>query len=199
METWFAEFLGHPTVLAGLLFFAPFVLEEAAILSGAGLSAAEELSASAALIALYLGTVVSDWLLYALGAVAGRSARLRAWIGPNYIERGRNILRRGAVEAGLMARLVPWLLFPVFVASGFLKVGFLRFVSVNSVIALVYVNVLFWSLYGLDLVLFDMFERWGWAIVVVVTVLILAVSRIAGRRYGASDPGETDRSRTDCS
>ncbi|WP_040485461.1 DedA family protein [Lutibaculum baratangense] len=187
METWFAQFVGHPLVLAGLLFVAPFLLEEAAILSGAGIAAAGELSLPVTIGALYLGIVASDWLLYGLGAAAGRSERLRAWIGPDYIERGRRILHRGALGAGLMARLVPWLLFPVFVASGFLRVGFARFALVNAGIALVYVNVLFWSVYGLDLILFELFEQWGWVIVAAFAVGVVALSRIAARRQAARE------------
>lgn len=188
METLYEQSLGNPTVLALLLFLGPFVLEEAAIVSGSALSAAEEIQPFAALVALYLGTVVSDWLLYGIGAAAGRSARLRAWIGPGYIESGRKILDRGATGAAIMARLIPWLLFPVFVASGFVNVGFIRFAAVNAAVAFGYVNLLFWGIYGLDLVLFQTFERWGWALVALTTVLVIAVIRSAGRRVRGSDP-----------
>lgn len=197
MDAWFIHFLGHPVVLTGLLFLAPFVLEEAAILSGAGLAAAGELPALVALIALYAGTVVSDWALYALGAAAGRSARVRSWIPENYIRHGHDILHRGVLGAALVARLVPWLLFPVFVASGFLSVGFARFAAVNAVIAFVYVNVLYWSIYGLDLLLFEIFDEWGWVAVLVLIVVVIAISRRVSRRYRDSkvpnpDPGPPD-------
>ena len=183
LEQLLDQYLGNPYVLAALLFLAPFVLEEAAILTGAALAAAGELPTAIALAAVAIGMVVSDWLLYALGAVAGRSRRMRRWIGEDSIARGQRLLERGAVPAALLARLIPWLLFPIFVASGFLGVGFRRFALVNAGIAVVYIAVLFFGVYGLNLVIFDLLEGWGWAVVALLLACVVALSRWAARRY----------------
>jgi membrane protein DedA with SNARE-associated domain len=183
LEQLLEQYLGDPVVLAGLLFVAPFVLEEAAILTGAALAAAGELPTGVALAAVASGMVVSDWLLYALGAVAGRSRRIRGWIGEDSIGRGQRLLERGALPAALLARLIPWLLFPIFVASGFLGVGFRRFALVNAGIASVYIVVLFFGVYGLNLVIFDLLDGWGWVAVAILLACVVALSRWAGRRY----------------
>jgi membrane protein DedA with SNARE-associated domain len=183
LEQLLDQYLGNPYVLAALLFLAPFVLEEAAILTAAALAAAGELSTSIALAAVAIGMVVSDWLLYALGAIAGRSRRIRGWIGEESIARGQRLLERGALPAALLARLIPWLLFPIFVASGFLGVGFRRFALVNAGIAVVYIAVLFFGVYGLNLVIFDLLEGWGWAVVALLLACVVALSRWAARRY----------------
>lgn len=175
---------GDPIVLAALLFLAPFVLEEAAILMGAGIAVAGELPAAVAAGALYLGIVVSDWLLFIGGAWAARSGRIRGWIGTGNIDKGRRLLERGTFLASLSARLVPWLLMPIFVACGFVGIGFARFAFINAVIALVYLNVLFWAAYGFNLVLLDLFARWGWVLVVGFAIAIVLATRIAGRRWG---------------
>lgn len=183
MESLFEQFLGNPLVLAALLFLGPFVLEEVAIFTGAALAAAGELPPAVALAALGLGTVVSDWALYAAGAIAGRSGRIRSWIGEETILRGRKLLSRGVVAGALTARLVPWLLLPVFVASGFLGIGFRRFALVNAIIATVYIAALFFGVYGFNLVLFDILGGWGWFAVIACAVGIVLLSRKAARRY----------------
>lgn len=187
MEALIEQYLGNPAVLALLLFLAPFVLEEAAILTGAALAASGEMSMALALAAISTGMIVSDWTLYAIGALAGRSRRIRGWIDAATLSRGRQLLDRGAWPAGLLARLIPWLLFPIFVASGFLGVGFRRFALINGLIAAVYILVLFFGVFGLNLVLFDWLGNWAWAVVALLLVAVVAAGRSAARRYLGKD------------
>lgn len=62
MEALIEQYLGNPLVLAMLLFLAPFVLEEAAILTGAALAASGEMPTWLALAAIAAGMIASDWL-----------------------------------------------------------------------------------------------------------------------------------------
>lgn len=177
------QILGDPVLQLSLIFLGPYLLEEAAILSAAALAAGGELRAITAFAAVYLGIVTSDWLIYAIGWGAGRSARLRAWVGEKAISRGRQLLSGGALAAGISARLVPWLLFPVFVASGFLGVRFRRFALINAGIAVVYTAILFLALYFFNVALFDMFAGWGWLAVVLAGVFLLLAIWAGRRRY----------------
>jgi membrane protein DedA with SNARE-associated domain len=187
MDALIEQFAGDPIVLAILLFLAPFVLEEAAIVGGAAVAGAGELPAAVALASLFLGVVVSDWVLYAVGAGVGRSAWLRRQIEPKTLEAGRELLLRGLWTAGMLARLVPWLLLPVFVASGYLGVGFWRFAAVNALIATIYVNVFFWGAYGVNLAIFDLLDGWGWAVAGALVIAVVAGARIARRRLAPRD------------
>ena len=189
MEVLFKQYLGEPYVLGVLLFAAPFVLEEAAILMGGALAADGELPEGAVLLILLAGVIVSDWLLYGIGAAAGSSARVRAFVGEENVARGGRLLRRGMLEAALLAHLVPWLLFPIFVACGFLRVGFARFAIVNAPIAVVYVNVLYWGVYGMNLVLFEWLDDWGYAVAAGLVVIAMLASRRLARRYSDPEPG----------
>lgn len=188
MDDILAQFLGDPVLQLFLLFVTPFVLEEAAILSAAALAAAGELAAPIAFAAVYAGIVVSDWVLYAAGKAAGSSRRIRRWVGEDVIARGRRILERGAMGAAVTARLVPWLLFPIFVASGFLGVSFVRFALVNALVALVYAAAAFLGLYLFNVALFELFDTWGWVAASVAALAVLAVLLLVRRRYREGDP-----------
>jgi membrane protein DedA with SNARE-associated domain len=192
MDDFFAHFLGHPVLQVFLLFVTPLVLEEAAILSAAVLAAGGELGAPIAFAAVYAGIVVSDWLLYAAGVAAGRSRRIRGWLGEDVIARGRGILHRGAFAAAVTARLVPWLLFPIFVASGFLGVSFARFALVNALVALVYTAAAFLGLYFFNVALFELFDGWGWLAASVAAVVMLAALLIARRLYRDDDRADAE-------
>ena len=179
--------LDHPELQLVLLFITPFALEEAAILSSAALAAGGELNGLIAFLAVYSGIVVSDWALYAAGWGAGRSQRLRSWLGEDTISRGQRILDRGALGAAMAARLVPWLLFPIFVASGFLRVGFARFALVNAGVAFAYTAIAFLGLYVFNVALFDLFERWGWLAALLAGGFMLAALLFFRRGYRDGD------------
>ncbi|MFD1913770.1 DedA family protein [Halodurantibacterium flavum] len=188
MEQLIERFMDAPLVLAALLFAGTFILEEAAIVTGAALAAAQDLSAPLAFAALSLGLIVSDWVLYAIGAAAARIGWFRQKLGEENIARGRDLLARGVWPAGLTARLVPWLLFPVFVASGFLGVGFLRFALANAAIGIAYLAILFFGIYGFNLVLFDWLAGWGWVGVIGLAAALMALTRWVGYRYRRTHP-----------
>lgn len=183
MENLIANNIGNPLVLVVLLFLGTFVLEEAAILIAAGLAASGELPASLALAAIASGIIVSDWCLYGLGALAVRSARIARWVSPARIDLGRSLLQRNTFVAGLIARIIPWLLFPIFVASGFLNVGFIRFALVNAAIALIYVLALFYGAFSLSSVLIDWLGGWAWLLGAVLLFAMLWGGRTFAKRY----------------
>lgn len=183
MEALIQQSLGNPLLLAVLLFFATFVMEEVAIFVAAGLAAAGEMTTGLALAALIGGMIVSDWCLYGLGAMARRHDRVARWVSPRKLEQGRLLLRRSTLVAGLLARIVPWLLAPVFMASGFLRVGFRRFALVNATIAVVYIPFLFFGAFSLYGVLLERLGAWAWVAGGAVVLAILWGVRALARHY----------------
>lgn len=192
MEALIEQNLGHPMLLAALLFLATFVLEEAAILLAAGLAASDEMTSGLALASVGAGMIVSDWCLYGLGALAARHRRIAEWVSRDRLNEGRRLLQRSTLAAGLLARLVPWLLFPVFVASGFLRVGFRRFALINAAIVLIYVPAVFYGAFGLYAVLMEWLGDWAWLAGAAALLAILWGGRLVARRY-LSDTTAPDR------
>lgn len=183
MEDLIAQYIGNPLVLCVLLFGATFVLEEAAILVAAGLAAGGELPAGLAVAAVGSGIIVSDWCLYGLGALAVRHARIARWVSPARVEQGRGLLQRSMFAAALIARLIPWLLFPIFVASGFLGIGFRRFALINAAIAVVYVLALFYGAFGVSSVLIDWAGGWAWLFGAGLLLVLIWGGRVIAKRY----------------
>ena len=172
LHAWLSELAGEEWLQLGLLFAATFVLEEGALIAAAGLAAAGELSPLAAAAAVFGGIVVSDWVLYWMGHLGARVPWFRRRVGEATLDRGRRYLAGELVLALLAARLVPWLLFPIFISCGFLGVGFRRFVLLNFAIAAVYTALLFGGTLLLGELVFAYLENWGW---LVLGTLALAV------------------------
>jgi len=189
-QQWLAEAAGDPWLLCALLFAGTFVLEEAAILGGAFLTAAGELSAPAALAALYAGMAISDWCLYYLGHLARRVRWSRRIVSERTIERGQDYLRGQLAMALLAARLVPWLLFPIFIACGFVAVGFRHFALINLAIGLVYTLAIFMTALLLGELAFEYLHRWGWLVLAIAALAAMAAHRLFARRHEkAATPG----------
>lgn len=184
MEALVEQYLGNPLVLAWLLLAANFVMEEGAILAGAALAAADEIGLGLALAALVVGNILSDWLLYGVGVLAGKSSLVRRWIDGVMLDHARRLLVRGVWPAAILARLLP----PVFIASGYVRVGFRRFAVVNGVVAIIYTTGLFFGSYGINLVLFDWLGNWAWLAVAALVVAVVWLShRFAVHYLGAED------------
>lgn len=181
-QAWLAETAGNPWLQSALLFAGTFVLEEAALLTGGLLAAAGELPAAYALGALLAGMVVSDWCLYGVGHLAGRIGWLRGRLGQRTLERGRRYLDGNLAVALVAARLVPWLLFPIFVSCGFVGIGFKRFLAINLVIATIYTTGLFVAVMLLGQVVFDYLDTWGWLLFGAIILTVALVHYFLARR-----------------
>ena len=180
------QYSDHPWVILAILFFVPFASEELALITGAGLAASGVISPEICLSVILSGIIISDWALYFLGHVAGRISIIRRKIGENRIEHGRQILRRGTLTAAVIARLLPWLLFPVIVASGFLRTGFAAFAIVNACIATIYATAIFLAAFRFNLAAFDVLDGWGWIAIALAMVIILMLGRFAAKRCAAA-------------
>ena len=133
-----AEWL--PFWKAAGFFFATFVLEDVAAVGAGLLLAAGQISWLAAFTACFLGIWLGDAGLYALARFAGRGwferssfrkfsakvARSEKW----FTERGTPIL--------IFSRLVPGARLPTYLAAGFLRVPFTRFLLVTGMAAFVW-------------------------------------------------------------
>jgi membrane protein DedA with SNARE-associated domain len=165
-----ANYAGRPDVLLLILFLTPFVLEEAALLTAASVATTGILSPVLAITPILLGIIISDWFLYGIGHLAGRSLKVRRCIGEERLAKGKRILdRKGTFAAAVTARLVPWLLLPIYVASGVVGVRFRHFAPINAAVAAVHAILVFILAYEFNSLLVEYFRPW-----------IVAVTAIAG-------------------
>ena len=184
------QYSNHPLVLLAILFAIPFASEELALLTGAGLAASDVISPEICLGVIIFGIIVSDWALYLLGHAAGRISIIRRRIGEDRIKRGRQILRRGTLTAAVIARLLPWLLLPVFVTSGFLRTGFVSFAIVNGCVATVYATAVFLLAFRFNLAAFDVLDQWAWIAIALAMVAVLILGRFAAKKYAGAFPSD---------
>jgi len=177
-----------PTFVSALTLQSPLILllglaaltifhEDIAIAAGAGIVTAGSMTVGTVALALVVGIIGGDMLIYGLGRLADDIPWIRRRTDSPLFQRCRATLERNLVSALLVCRIVPGLLFPTYLACGLTKVRFGRFAVITATTATLHVGILLISLTTLftaqavDL---------RWAGIALVLMLVLARTRTVG-------------------
>lgn len=130
------------TAIFFLFFFATFVTEDGACLAAGALAGQGRVSLSLAISACFFGIVVGDVGLYAIGRVSGtalHSSKLfRRFVSIEALETASDWLEQRGATAIFISRFVAGLRLPTYLAAGFLKTNFLKFLFYFLVAAAVW-------------------------------------------------------------
>lgn len=147
-----ASFIGGamspPAILLLLIVIATLVLEDVATVVVGMLAAHGSIPIGLALTGLILGTIIGDLALHLAGRWAARSDWGQRLHDNPWVRRAEEWLRRRQLRALALARFVPGLRLPTFVASGFLKLPLLRTFAVLAAVTLIWTPALFWLSHG---------------------------------------------------
>ncbi|WP_448206796.1 VTT domain-containing protein [Azospirillum sp. sgz302134] len=130
--------LAFPIALAALT----VLHEDVAIAAGAGLVSAGTLDFSLTATALLAGIIGGDCLIYSLGLLSTRVARLRRYTERPAFSKCRSALENNLLATLITARLVPGVLFPMYFACGAIRVRFDRFLLTTLATAVLHVGIL---------------------------------------------------------
>ena len=130
-------------ILAGLiLFLAALVHEDLGIVTAGYYVIERDVPITLAAVAVYLGDVTCKGILYGLGVAARRLPWAQRWLIGERVERARRRLEQRLVPAMVLCRFTPGLLFPTFLACGWLRVPFARFALSTALTAVLYVPLM---------------------------------------------------------
>jgi membrane protein DedA with SNARE-associated domain len=163
-----------------------FVQEDTPTVSAALLSAAGSLSWRSGFLGCFLGIWIGDALLYLVARAWGRPLAERGWV--------RRFLDRAAVAQSerwfekkgtwliLTSRFVPGTRLPTYLAAGFLRLSFPRFLLMTGIAVGVWTAALFGlaRLFGDELL--ARLRSWGsggWTILVATALLVIAIRWLA--------------------
>ena len=171
----------NPWMIALAIVVATFVLEDAATIAAALLSADGMIAPFAALGALIAGIFAGDLGLYGLGAAARTREWARRMIGERRMAKGRGWLKRRYVSALIGARFMPGFRLPTYTASGFLGLPFWPFAGVAAGAGLVWTSLVFSLVFFFGLMIVENLGAWRWAIATVLLAVILLGPTVAER------------------
>lgn len=189
-----------PRAQAVALGLLTFIQEDVPTVGAALLSSAGVLSWKTGYLGVFLGIWVGDALLYLLARGIGRPLLLRPWarriLEPSKIAQSERWFAQKGTWLLASSRFVPGTRLPTYLAAGFLKVPFGRFLLVTGIAAAAWTAAIFLAADRLGDTLWPRLQQWNlnaWLFlpVLLCLVLLIRVSVRLGdprfrRRIGAS-------------
>jgi membrane protein DedA with SNARE-associated domain len=170
VDTMVAAFEGLAAVDAGWftniisLIALPFAHEDLAIVLGGYIVVNKLMPVGLVVACIYVGMVVSDFALYGVGAGARRLPWLRQFAVDANVHRFSDLLKRNVFALVTLCRIVPGLVFVAFVACGWTRVPFSRFVVASIVVSAFYLPVTLYLVIMFGDALDDHAGIWAWPI-----------------------------------
>src|SRR6266478_5105472 len=170
-----------PVAQAATLGLLTFVQEDVPTVSAALLAAAGNLTWKASFIGCFLGIWIGDALLYLLARGVGRPLLQRSWakrfFDPAAVERSERWFAEKGTWLLLSSRFVPGTRLPTYLAAGFLRLSFPRFLIVTATGVAIWTIGIFMLAHTLGPDLLSWIKRWnsgGWAVLLIIVAVSLA-------------------------
>ncbi len=145
---------------ASALGLATFVQEDVPTISAAVLAATGKLAWQTGLLGCFLGIWAGDALLYLLARWLGRPLLELAWVRrfvpPGSVERSERWFSEKGTWLLVTSRFIPGTRLPTYLAAGFLRLPFGRFLAVTGIAVAVWTT----SIFGLALLVGDRLVGW---------------------------------------
>lgn len=155
------------------LFFTSFVQEDFAVLTGGVFVINKELPLLFAFLSLYLGIIISDIGIYGLGVAARSIPWTQKYLLNSNVQYAKKKIEKGLIPSVSLCRLCPGLLFPTFVACGWLGIPFLHFTLITVVAAAVYAVTLLFLITTIGAPIVHQIGTAGWVILLGVSISVI--------------------------
>lgn len=158
-------------VLYLTIFALPFIQEDAAVIGAATASLAGAGATSIILVAIMAGLIGSDAWKYWMGRLARRHEWAHRFAEKPGVSIAGDLIRKEFVQTMLTARFVPGTRIPTYVAAGFFKAHYGKYILTLALTATLYVAIMFGLFHSVGAVAGEKAKIW----LPVIAVAALAV------------------------
>lgn len=173
------------------LFFETFVQEDLAILTGGVLATNKTLPVIVVFLTLVTGFLTGDIIIYGLGWGAHKVPWLYRKIYSEKVEKAREKLENNLTSTLVVVRLVPGLLFPTYIACGFIGVSFGQFAITTLATGATYTAIILTILIKIGEAFIPTFGHWIWFIIFAGGLTVISIRFIKQRRLAAVTDNNT--------
>ncbi len=171
---------GHsPFFQAGAIILGTFILEDAATVIAAMQTAQGALPMPLALTSLYIGIVLGDLGLYALGRLSARIGWLARRLPPHRQETIRAFIAGRIFQVVLISRFLPGMRLPTYTTCGFVAANLRKFTLAAVVATTCWTSLLFAASLWIGQFLIDHLGAWRWAGAAGFVAFVIVAGRAA--------------------
>lgn len=181
--------------LYAAIFFLPFLQEDAAVIAAATASLADMGPVAYIFATILAGLTASDVWKYWIGHFARRHAWAHRFAEKPGVSVAGDLVRDELAKTLYMARFVPGTRIPTYVACGFFKAPYPKFVGIVILTALTYVSIMFALFHTVGAVAGEQAKYWLPAIaaVIVGSYVFMRWLRHRNNRLGPLTPLSAER------
>ena len=172
LDFWFSAH-NNPLLLAFFIIIGTYILEDAAIVSAALLSADGLISPFTAFAALIIGILTGDIGLYLLGILLRNIRSIAHFISIEKFKQAQGWLTQRMTLSVLLVRFIPGLRLPTYTACGFLGLPFGYFFMLVLLAGITWTAVIFWSIFIFSHSFLNHLSYWKWLFLPVLLALIV--------------------------
>lgn len=180
---WFASLLaiaGHSLALQSIaIILATFILEDAATVLAAMQAGQGSISIALALVSLFVGIVLGDLGLYALGRLSARLRWIARLLPPHRQEMIRAWLNGRVFKVVLVSRFLPGLRLPTYTTCGFLGADLRQFILAAIIATACWTSLLFGTSLKIGDFLMQHFGAWRWLGAAGFVAFVIVAGRVA--------------------
>ena len=185
LQLW-TESIQNPWLLALLIIIGTYLLEDAAIISAALLSADGVIATELAFLALFIGIFTGDLGLYGLGRMLGKWQWLTNWVDTRSlkkkIQRAGQWLEQKMIITVLSVRLVPGLRLPTYLASGYFKLPFILFCLLTGTASFFWTGLIFFGFYWFGGMFWSELSVWKWLLLPIIILIMMGAQKAFANR-----------------
>lgn len=156
-------------VLYATIFVLPFIQEDAAVIGAATASITGAGATPIILIVIFMGLLGSDAWKYWMGRLARRYEWAHKFAEKPGVSIAGDLISKEFVQTMLTARFVPGTRIPTYIACGFFKAHYGKYIIVLGMTAAMYITLMFGLFHGLGAVAGE--KAKFWLPVIAVTLL----------------------------
>ena len=156
-----------------MLFFGTFLQEDLAVVTGGMFVIKKDVPYYLVLATLYSGIVVSDLLIYGLGVAARSIPWTQRYVLNNKVQYAKKRIEKNIIPSIALCRLFPGLLFPTFVACGWLGISFVQFTIITVIAAAFYATILLFLVTTIGVTIIQPIGTIGWIVLFSIAVIVV--------------------------
>ena len=162
-------------VLYFSIFFLPFIQEDAAVIGAATASLAGAAPTTFLVVAILSGLVASDAWKYWMGRLARRYDWAHKFAEKPGVSIAGDLINKEFVQTMLTARFVPGTRIPTYIAAGFFKADYAKYILTLVLTASLYVGLMFGLFHSVGAVAGEKAKIWLPVIAVVCLAIYILV------------------------
>lgn len=172
----------NPVAMPAAILAGTFILEDAATIIVAALAAEGKVSVPLALLSLYVGIILGDLGLYALGRLALNHGWAKRFADRREVRPVGVWLDSRLMMTIFTTRFMPGLRLPTYTASGFFRTSFHRFALAVVAATAVWTSLLFAICFLFGAFTARILGSWLWVVVVCLALTLFLLGRKNVRR-----------------